>query len=115
MKGWDAARVREYLSGLKGIGPKTVACVMIFDLGLAAFPVDTHIARISRRVGWAKEKDSPEKIQGFLESAIPGDRCLGGHLNMIEHGRRVCHARGQMCENCALTDICRHYAERQHD
>jgi endonuclease-3 len=107
MKEWDADRVREYLSGLHGIGPKTVACVMAFDLGLPAFPVDTHVARISRRLGWAGERATPEKIQLFLEGTVPPERCGGGHLNMIEHGRKICHARNQLCAGCAVNDICR--------
>ncbi|MCL2684516.1 MAG: endonuclease III [Synergistaceae bacterium] len=106
MKEWDAPRVKEYLSNLHGIGPKTVACVMVFDLGLPAFPVDTHIARISGRLGWVQSKTAPERIQVFLESVIPPDRCSGGHLNMIEHGRRTCHARGAKCAECALSGIC---------
>jgi endonuclease-3 len=111
MKGWEAERVREYLSSLHGIGPKTVACVMAFDLGLPAFPVDTHVARISRRLGWADKKTPPDKIQDFLESAVPPERCGGGHLNMIEHGRAVCHSRGEECGVCVLNDICRYNIE----
>ncbi|MDR2780309.1 MAG: endonuclease III [Synergistaceae bacterium] len=113
MKGWEAGHVREYLSSLHGIGPKTVACVMAFDLGLPAFPVDTHVARISRRLGWANKKAPPEKIQGFLESVVPPERCGGGHLNMIEHGRAVCHARGGKCGACAVNGICRYNIERE--
>lgn len=98
--------VREYLSSLEGIGPKTVACVMVFDLGMAAFPVDTHVARLSRRFGFCAEKDTPEKIQNFLESVVPAERCRGGHLNMITHGRRVCGARRPMCGECAASHLC---------
>jgi endonuclease-3 len=111
MKGWDASLVREYLSSFHGIGPKTVACVMAFDLGLPAFPVDTHVARISRRLGWAREKSSPEKIQDFLEATVPAEHCGGGHLNMIEHGRKICHARNQKCADCVVKDICRSLGE----
>jgi endonuclease-3 len=107
MKNWTGGRVREYLRSLDGIGPKTVACVMVFDLGIPAFPVDTHVARVSRRLGWRPEKTSPEKIQDFLEASVPPERYAGGHLNMIEHGRRVCHARNPQCGACAVNDICR--------
>lgn len=106
MSAWKPGRVREYLSNLPGIGPKTVACVMVFDLGMPAFPVDTHVARISRRLGWVPEKWPPEKIQDFLESVVPAERCRGGHLNMIEHGRRVCHARKPECSVCVLQGLC---------
>jgi endonuclease-3 len=106
MRDWNAVEAREYLSGLHGIGPKTVACVLAFDLGLPAFPVDTHVARVSRRLGWAAPKASPEKIQEFLEAIVPPERHAGGHLNMIEHGRKICHARGPECGGCVLRDIC---------
>lgn len=106
LAGWEPGRVREYLSNLPGIGPKTVACVMVFDLHMPAFPVDTHVARISRRLGWTPEKWPPEKIQGFLEETVPAARCMGGHLNMIEHGRRVCHARKPECPICVLQGLC---------
>jgi endonuclease-3 len=113
MKDWEAERVREYLSSFHGIGPKTVACVMAFDLGLPAFPVDTHVARVSRRLGWADKKAPPEKIQDFLESVVPPERCGGGHLNMIEHGRAVCHARGGECGACVISGVCRHNIETE--
>lgn len=111
MFGWTAEPVREYLSALPGIGPKTVACVMVFDLGMPAFPVDTHVARLSKRFGWAGEKDSPEKIQIFLEKTVPPERHRGGHLNIIEHGRRVCRARKPECGKCNAADLCRFFAE----
>ena len=106
MNAWEPGKVKEYLSNLPGIGPKTVACVMVFDLNMPAFPVDTHVARISRRLGWVPEKWPPEKIQDFLESVVPAERCRGGHLNMIEHGRRVCHARKPECPICVLQGLC---------
>lgn len=107
MKGWESEAVSEYLLRLPGVGPKTVGCVKAFDLDMPAFPVDTHVARISRRLGWAGEKESPEKIQFFLESTVPPERCRGGHLNMIAHGRKVCGARVPSCGLCLLCPICR--------
>jgi endonuclease-3 len=84
---------------------------MVFDLGLPAFPVDTHVARISRRLGWAETKAPPERIQDFLEGVVPPERCGGGHLNMIEHGRKICHARGPKCAECAARYICKFFEE----
>lgn len=108
MMEWDPGDVRTYLSSLPGIGPKTVGCVMAFDLDMPAFPVDTHVARISKRLGWAGEKQSPEKIQDFLESTVPPEKCRGGHLDMIEHGRKVCHARRPDCTHCVVQTMCRY-------
>ncbi|GHV53927.1 hypothetical protein FACS1894216_12880 [Synergistales bacterium] len=98
--------VKSYLSALPGIGPKTVGCVMAFDLAMPSFPVDTHVARISRRLGWAAEKAAPEKIQDFLEATVPPEYHRWGHLDMIEHGRRTCRARRPDCAACAVKDVC---------
>jgi endonuclease-3 len=106
MRRWEPGDVREYLSNLPGIGPKTAACVMVFDLGMPAFPVDTHVARLSRRFGWVPDKTPPEKIQLFLEGVVPPERCGGGHLDMIWHGRAVCHARRPDCDACAVSGLC---------
>ncbi len=113
MFNWSPGDVRAYLSSLAGIGPKTVACVMVFDLDMPAFPVDTHVARLARRFGWAPEKNPPEKIQTFLEETVPAERCRGGHLNLIEHGRRVCHARKPACDLCNASDLCKFYSENR--
>jgi endonuclease-3 len=106
MLGWEPAQVREYLLSLPGIGPKTVGCVMAFDLGMPAFPVDTHVARISIRLGWAREKTPPRKIQDFLETTVPPEYCRAGHLDMIEHGRKVCRARNPLCGDCPVSAAC---------
>ena len=97
---------REYLRALPGVGAKTVACTLLFDFKLPAFPVDTHITRISRRTGIAGEKSSPEEISRMLEAVVPESRCLGGHVNMIAHGRAVCHPQKPECEGCVLSEIC---------
>lgn len=103
---WEPSRVREYLTAAEGVGPKTAACVMVFDLMMPAFPVDTHVARVSRRLGIVPERYTPEKIQLFLESVVPPERCAGGHLNMILHGRKICGARKADCPACGISDLC---------
>ena len=102
----DSGKVREYLRALPGVGAKTTACVMLFDMKMPAFPVDTHITRISKRVGVAPEKTSPEEISRFYESIVPIPRCLGGHVNIIEHGREICRARNPKCTSCVLASRC---------
>lgn len=105
----DREYIREYLRALPGVGAKTVACTLLFDFGIPAFPVDTHITRISRRTGIAPEKSSPEEISRMLEGVVPESRCLGGHVNMIAHGRAVCHSQKPECNSCVLSEICRHF------
>lgn len=98
--------IREYLRSLPGVGAKTVACVMLFDFKLPAFPVDTHISRIARRIGIVPEKTSAEDISVLLEKIVPASRCLGGHVNIIAHGRAVCHSQKPECKKCVLSAIC---------
>lgn len=102
--------VREYLSSLPGIGPKTIACVMLFDLGLPSFPVDTHISRVCKRLGFvpqsSKKNITPEEISVFMESNMPEERYLGSHVNIIEHGRSICKAQKPNCKICAVNDDC---------
>ena len=101
--------IREYLRALPGVGAKTVACTLLFDFKIPAFPVDTHITRISRRTGIAPEKSSPEEISRMLEEVVPEPRFLGGHVNMIEHGRTVCHSQNPACKFCVLSEMCRYF------
>ena len=95
-----------YLRALPGVGAKTVACVLLFDLKLKAFPVDTHVSRVARRVGVVPEKYSAEEICAEMESVVPEARCLGGHVNMIAHGRAVCHSQKPECQKCVLSGMC---------
>lgn len=106
LREWEDGKAKEYLASLPGIGAKTVACVMLFDLEKAAFPVDTHIARFSKRMEWVSEKTPPEKIQTFLEKWVPEERFFGGHINIIEHGRGLCGARKILCDECLISPIC---------
>lgn len=104
---WKTEEARDFLESLPGVGPKTAACVLVFDLDMYAFPVDTHIARISRRLGWVAEKTPADKIQEYLEATLPKERFHGAHLNMIEHGRGVCSARSPKCKECPLNKWCK--------
>jgi endonuclease-3 len=100
----------EWLSGIKGVGPKTRAIVMLFSFGMPAFPVDTHVHRVSRRLGLIGEKVSREKAQEELAQLVPEQEFYAFHINLIEHGRRVCAARRPLCPECRLRDKCAHYA-----
>lgn len=112
LKNWSTESVRVFLGNIPGIGPKTIACVLLFDLGRPAFPVDTHVARVSRRLGWAGSKTPPEEIEKILENVVEEDRYLGGHLNIITHGRHICVARKPACGECPISDRCDHYNKK---
>jgi endonuclease-3 len=103
-RGRDQAR--EYLLSLPGVGEKTAACVLLFDMKLPAFPVDTHIARICQRVGFVPEKTPAEEICALMEREVDPSRYLGGHINLIEHGREICKARSPRCGVCVIADLC---------
>ena len=103
---WEPARARAYLEALPGVGPKTAACVLLFDLSMAAFPADTHVSRLCRRLGWVPEKMAPGEIQTVMEGALPPSRYMGCHLNLIEQGRHICRARSPLCGQCPLRPHC---------
>lgn len=98
--------VRAYLSRFKGIGPKTIACVLLFSLGKPAFPVDTHVYRVATRLGVVNAKVSPGKAQALLEAMVPPALYYSLHMNLVEHGRKTCKARTPLCDACPLSKLC---------
>lgn len=104
-----------WLTSFDGIGHKTASIVLLFCFNKAAFPVDTHVGRVTRRVGLAGPKDSEEKIKGIWEALAPADWFYPLHLNLIRHGREVCHAPRPECAPCVLKDICRFASEERGD
>lgn len=106
MSSWEGVEVMDFLLSLPGVGPKTAACVMVFDLGIPAFPVDTHVARFCRRMGWVDRSSSPISIQEQMEVLVPEARKKGAHLNIISHCKSLCRARSPICGSCLLSGIC---------
>ncbi len=100
---------RVWLLDLNGVGPKTAAIVLLFALGRPAFPVDTHVHRVTQRLGLIPEGTSREKAHDLLAVLVPEETYYPFHLNLIEHGRTVCVARTPHCEVCVLTDLCCYY------
>jgi len=97
---------KHWLCNLPGIGPKTAAVVLCFALGLPAMPVDTHIHRVTKRLGLIEEKISAEKAHDILDELIPQDRIFSLHVYFITHGRQVCKARKPLCNDCNLAIVC---------
>jgi endonuclease III len=100
-----------YLRTLPGVGPKTAACVMLFALGKPAFPVDTHVWRVTRRLGLIGAKVSADAAHVALERIIPPGWRYAMHINLIRHGRRICAAQRPACERCPLRAGCAYYWE----
>jgi endonuclease-3 len=104
----------EWLKQFKGVGPKTASIVLLFSLGKSAFPVDTHIQRVTGRIGIRPEKMSTEKAHRFLAELFPPETYKAVHLNIIRLGREVCHPRKPACEVCVLQPICDFYQQSQN-
>jgi endonuclease-3 len=103
----------QFLASFKGVGPKTVACTLLFSYGRPAFPIDTHIFRIARRLGVIAEKCSDEEAHRQMAKLIPEERYFEVHINLIRHGRKICRPSAPLCEQCCLIDYC-HYYEDSH-
>lgn len=105
LSGWTADRAYGYLLSLPGVGPKTAACVIGFGLGKPAFPVDTHVHRIVKRLGLVP-KTSAEKAQDSLEAVIPPEIKMPLHVMMIHLGRQICLPKNPRCQDCPLKEAC---------
>jgi endonuclease III len=101
---------KRWLTSLDGIGPKTAACGLLFALGRPALPVDTHVHRVSRRIGLIGPKIGADAAHMLLEATLPPEHIYEFHIDMIRHGRRVCHAQRPDCGKCVLRDLCDYYA-----
>ncbi len=103
---WPLEKARAWLTRFKGVGPKTAAIVLLFALGKPAFPVDTHIYRVTGRLGLRPPKMSREQAHTFLEQVFPSETYYNAHLNLIRLGREICTARQPRCAQCPLRDLC---------
>jgi endonuclease-3 len=103
-----------WLTNLKGVGPKTAAIVLLFSLDMPAFPVDTHVYRITGRIGLRPEKINAAKAHSYLANQFSPDSYYAAHLNLIRLGREVCKARKPACQDCPLNKICAFYKNEDH-
>jgi endonuclease-3 len=110
LKEWPVEEARSWLTQINGIGPKTAAIVLLFALGQPAFPVDTHIYRVTRRLGLVDQKLSVEKAHRVLEQLLDPALYYPFHLNVIRLGREICHARNPRCAICVVQPWCDYFA-----
>jgi len=99
---------REWLLSFKGVGRKTAAIVLLFSLGMPAFPVDTHIYRVSGRIGIRPQAIDVDTAHQYLEAAADPAEYYAMHLNLIRLGREICQARKPACGRCPLVEICQY-------
>jgi endonuclease III len=97
---------RAWLTRFNGVGPKTAAIVLCFSLGKPAFPVDTHIYRVTGRIGLRPERMTVEQAHPHLEALFPPETYYPAHLNIIRLGREICQARRPRCEVCPILNLC---------
>ena len=106
LKRWRTERIKAYLKRFEGVGEKTIACVLLFSLRRPVMPVDTHVLRVSRRLGLVPEKTDAKKAEIILEELVPKNLVYEFHLNLIEHGRNICKATNPRCGKCVLLQSC---------
>ena len=109
LKSMTPREAEEWLAQIKGVGPKTRGIILLFSLRMPAFPVDTHIHRVSKRVGLIGPKVSREDAQEVLASLVPPSEYYNFHINLIYHGRTVCQARSPKCSICRISHLCNYY------
>ena len=97
---------RDYLLQFRGIGPKTVACTLLFALHKEVFPLDTHIFRVFKRMGILPAKITDTKAHRLLDELVPPGKFYSLHVNTIRLGRKICRPREPLCDECPLIEYC---------
>ncbi|UCE10485.1 MAG: endonuclease III [Candidatus Thorarchaeota archaeon] len=100
---------RDWLTSLHGVGPKTAAIVLLFSFGRPVLPVDTHVWRVTKRIGLVSNSSTREKAQIELEQIVPGSCVYSINHNLIKHGREICRAQKPNCSSCFLKHECEYY------
>jgi endonuclease-3 len=101
----------DYLLSLPGVSGKVARCVMLYTLDAKVLPVDVHVFRVSKRLGWTSRKRA-DQCHDELEALVPVDYRFGYHVDCILHGRTVCRPRNPLCESCCIRDYCDYYQSK---
>ena len=109
--GGEVPATREELTALPGVGRKTANVVLVNAFKVPALAVDTHVFRVSNRLGLADAKTVEETEKQLMRAIPKGDWCDAHHW-LIWHGRRVCKAQRPLCEECGLRDMCKDYQKK---
>ncbi len=102
----STAEAVSYLQQFRGIGPKTIACTLLFACDKEIFPLDTHIFRILRRIGLIPQKCTDERAHEMMNEIVPRGKFYSFHVNLIRHGRMLCRPRAPACERCPVVEYC---------
>lgn len=99
-------KARDYLLQFRGIGPKTVACTLLFACHKEVFPLDTHIFRVLKRMGILPAKITDAKAHRILDELVPHGKFYSLHVNLIRLGRKICRPKEPLCWECPLLEYC---------
>ncbi len=102
----DAEAATRYLKQFRGIGPKTIACTLLFACRKEVFPLDTHIFRVLRRMGLIPQKCTDQRAHEIMNRTVPEGKFYSFHVNLIRHGRALCRPRDPLCERCPVVEYC---------
>jgi endonuclease-3 len=105
----ELEEAKKWLTSLHGVGPKTAAIVLLFSFERPVLPVDTHVWRVTKRLGLIGEKISREKAHVLLEQIMPRTCIPSLNKNLVRHGREVCRAQNPKCDDCFLSHLCVYY------
>ncbi len=100
------SEAKAWLTSLPGVGKKTAAVTLCFSFGMPAMAVDTHVYRVSKRLGLIGDKTNVDQAHDILEAAVPQEDVYAFHVCLITHGRQVCKAPRPLCQSCVLVDGC---------
>jgi endonuclease-3 len=96
------------LLAIPGVGKKTARCILLFELDVPAFPVDTHVLRVTRRIGWVPQRATAARVHDILQGIVPPAAMHSLHLNLIHLGRTVCRPRNPRCPECPIHLWCQY-------
>jgi endonuclease-3 len=114
LKEWPVEQGVEYLSRFEGVGPKTQACVLLFSCRKPILPVDTHVHRVSIRLGLIGPKVTAEAAHNLLQALLPDDAqaIYNFHKGLLRHGQQVCVHERPRCQQCVVRDLCDYYQKK---
>lgn len=112
LRDMEVREARHWLMQLKGVGPKTAAIILLFSLDMPAFPVDTHVHRVTGRIGLRPDSMNADNAHEHLANLLPEGSYYAAHLNLIRLGREICAARKPKCPQCPLQKLCDYYADK---
>ncbi len=112
LKDMDVQEAKAWLTSLYGVGPKTAAIVLLFSFGMPVLPVDTHVWRVSKRLGLIDNRTTREKAHTLLEELLPQSCILSLNQHLVKHGREVCTSRRPHCDVCFLRRTCDYFSSR---